>query len=144
MPKCSRIERHDHLNIGYKIGNRYPKTQTYYIESDEEISILSQWLASSDYYVIGTRRQLGVVVRHQTVFPMTSHFYDLLFSGSIGYQLVASFSSYPSLNFFGNTIQFSDDFAEETVQVFDHPTIMIFKNDHTYDSEIILNKLHEI
>ena len=42
--------------------------------------------------------------------------------------MVAEFTSYPEISFFGTTlIDFPDENAEETWTVFDHPVIRIYK-----------------
>lgn len=133
LPETSDEESMDYTG-------RYVKQIPHFgLESIEELAALSQNLARSDYYVIGTRRQLGVVQNHPNEFPKTSHFYNALFDGSLGYTQVAQFSSYPTLSVGTFSWSFPDDSAEETVQVFDHPTIYIFQNTHHLDEASIFD-----
>jgi len=64
----------------------------------------------------------------QDRYPILNAYYDDLFSGKLGFEKVAEFHSYPRIDIFGHTlIEFSDEGAEETWTVFDHPVIRIFK-----------------
>ena len=61
-------------------------------------------------------------------YPLLNNYYDKLFSGELGFEKVAEFSSYPRVQLFGKTIlEFPDESAEETWTVFDHPVIRIYK-----------------
>ncbi|MCX6793766.1 MAG: hypothetical protein NTY06_01540, partial [Candidatus Gottesmanbacteria bacterium] len=60
-----------------------------------------------------------------------------LLDSSLGYKEVATFTSYPQL--FGFTI--NDDGAEESIQVFDHPTVRIFQNTEHYTRDQYLKLL---
>lgn len=63
-----------------------------------------------------------------TKYQLLSSYYDSLFSGVMGYELIQEFSSYPKLSLFGQPIvEFPDEQAEETWTVFDHPVIRIYK-----------------
>ena len=50
-------------------------------------------------------------------------YYDDLFAGRLGFELVKTFKVYPSL--FG--VRINDDRAELTFRLFDHPCVFIFK-----------------
>ncbi len=53
------------------------------------------------------------------------------FEGQLGFELVETFTSYPSL---GNW-EFNDQFAEEAFSVYDHPKVMIFRKTEDFDPE---------
>ncbi len=62
------------------------------------------------------------------IYPLLNDYYDKLFSGQLGFKEVAQFSSYPKIQLFGKTLlEFSDEQAEETWTIFDHPVIRIYK-----------------
>lgn len=140
---ASEILQETSLDESIDVTKRFVKSIPHFgLESLDGIAMLSYYLSHSDYYVIGSRRQFGVVMQHTDKFPLTSHFYSKLFSGDLGYALVATFTSYPTLNFGAFTVSFPDDTAEETVQVFDHPTIYIFKNEARKDDASIFDIMH--
>jgi hypothetical protein len=72
-------------------------------------------------------------------YPLTIHYYQLLFSGQLGFYLAAHFENRPNL--FGVTLD--DSSADESYSVFDHPTVRIFvrKNPYPYTPDQLLHKL---
>jgi len=54
-------------------------------------------------------------------------YYKKLFNGKLGYKKVAAFSIYPKIPFLNIII--NDSAADESFSVYDHPKIMIFKNE---------------
>lgn len=61
-------------------------------------------------------------------YPVLNSYYTGLFDGSLGFEQVAEFSSYPRIELFGRTlISFPDEAAEETWTVFDHPVVRVYK-----------------
>jgi len=82
-------------------------------------------------------------------YPLLNIYYNDLFSGRLGFEKVAEFSSYPKIQLFGKTIiEFPDEEAEESFSVFDHPVIRIYKrvesSKSTVDGQnIILSSLFQ-
>jgi hypothetical protein len=93
-------------------------------------------LSAADYIIFSTRRIWATMPNLLQRYPVTSPFYKKLLAGQLGYTEVATFTSYPQL--FG--IEINDDTAEESVQVFDHPTVRIFEN----TSHLTKNALYSI
>lgn len=92
-------------------------------DNDAKLVTYEEQLTRGQYIILSTRRIWGTMPRLTKKYPYTSTFYKRLFDGSLGFREVASFTSYPQL--FGVSI--NDDSAEESVQVFDHPTVKIFQ-----------------
>lgn len=61
-------------------------------------------------------------------YPLTIHYYQLLFSGQLGFHLAAQFDNRPYL--LGITL--NDSGADESYSVFDHPTVRIFVRETPY------------
>jgi len=78
---------------------------------------LSGLLETADYIIIPSRR----IFKNQTNsnFPYSQRYYQLLFGNQLGFSHLKTFSVFPSWLNYEN--------AEETLTVFDHPTIHIFK-----------------
>ncbi|WP_161975334.1 DUF2298 domain-containing protein [Tengunoibacter tsumagoiensis] len=74
-------------------------------------------------------------------YPLTIHYYQLLFSGQLGFHLAEEVSNRPSL--FGITLD--DSSADESYSVFDHPTAKIFVRDtpYPYTEDQLVHKLLE-
>jgi len=107
----------------------------YNEDTDEKIDRLGEQLSKIDYVFITSNRLYGSITRLPEFWPLTNKYYELLFSGKLGYVLEKEFTNYPSL--FGITI--NDDAAEESFAVYDHPKVLVFKNLHQFNSTEISN-----
>lgn len=116
------------------------KTQRFY-------TILNQ----ADYIFMSSNRQFGTIPRVPERYPLSTFFYRQLLgcseeqdtldcyyqaeangiSGKLGFDLVVTFTSYPNLG----DLEFNDQYAEEAFSVYDHPKVLIFKKNASYDSE---------
>lgn len=107
-------------------------------------------LAASDYLVLASNRLYGTVPRLDDRYPLAAATYRNLFAGHLGFTLERAFTRYPNL--FGPALV--DDtltrpglpapdgleallpapnlrlpYADETLTVYDHPLILVFRND---------------
>jgi hypothetical protein len=97
----------------------------YDTDSLSKINYLSYNLSNSDYIIFNSKRLYGTLIHLTDKYPITSKYYKLLFEGKLGYKKVAEFTSYPSILGF----KINDDASEETFQVYEHPKVIIFKNE---------------
>ncbi len=67
----------------------------YEEDTQAKFEILKQNLREGDYYVLATKRLYGALPRLPQRYPMSIRFYELLFSGQLGYELVAEFTGLP-------------------------------------------------
>ena len=97
---------------------------------------LNTLINENEYFISVSNRVYGNSLRSPDKFPASADFYRRLFDGSLGYQKIYESPSFviPAkagiyLNRFrvkrGMTVGLS---SEETFQVFDHPTVLIYKN----------------
>ncbi|MGE5604053.1 MAG: DUF2298 domain-containing protein, partial [Nitrososphaerales archaeon] len=93
-------------------------------DTNEKVEKLSQELASADYIALASARAYAPIQRLANRYPMMSGYYRQLFSGELGYELVADFLAYPGIG--GWIIR--DDHADESLSVYDHPHAFVFKN----------------
>ncbi|MBN1121275.1 MAG: glycosyltransferase family 39 protein [Anaerolineae bacterium] len=84
-----------------------------------------------DYLTISSNRFYASLSRNPQRWPMTLAYYEALFSGELGFELIGDFSSRPTLG----PIEFYDDTAEEAWTVYDHPRVFIFRKTAAYSSE---------
>ncbi len=118
----------------------YPNRElltVYEPDNEEKRLYYADKLATGDYIIFSTRRIWATMPRLKEKYPLTSLFYEKLLNGELGYREVATFTSYPKL--FG--VEVNDDTVEESVQVFDHPTVRIFQNTEFLSKEEIYNRL---
>ena len=114
------------LNIDGRIGgNEYQVVQMepYWEDTPEKREKLLSWLAEIEYIVLSSNRLYGSIPRLPTRFPLTTRYYEALFSGELGYDHLITFTSRPRL--FG--VEITDDDADESFTVYDHPKVIIFR-----------------
>lgn len=128
IPNQSKIAgEHWDDNLPLPLTNTFGKNfitsqlTVYDPDSAEKISKLSEDLSKNDYFIISSRRVYYSILRNEKKYPLTSRFYKLLFDEKLGYKLEKKFTNYP--------FYFSDDFADESFQSYDHPPVIIFKNE---------------
>jgi hypothetical protein len=127
-----RLPSKTNSNIAYQ----HQTLKLYQADTIQKFETVAGQLAEGDYLIIASRRLYKSIPRSPK-HPYTKQYYQLLFAEELGYRQVAQFSSYP--NFLG--IEIKDNGVEETFQVFDHPTIIIFKNYEQLSSEEIFKKI---
>ena len=93
-----------------------------------KINMIKNQLNQSDYYILSSNRFYKPIPKNFDIFPKTTKLYQSLFDGSLGYQKVAEFSSYPCFPPVGKSwFCLNDDSSEEAFTVYDHPKVLIFK-----------------
>ncbi len=115
-------------------------------------------LSRADYLIFFSNRLYGTIPRLPERYPITGRYYRALFSGELGYTLVRVETAYPELL----GVRFVDDtfgrpglpepmlagargnedegaltldlgYADESFSVYDHPKVMIFRNEGRLD-----------
>jgi YYY domain-containing protein len=84
-----------------------------------------------DYITLTSNRVYDSTSRLRMRYPALMRYYEGLFSGRLGFELVADVTSYPRI--FG--ISIPDQIAEEAFSVYDHPRVLIFHKTATYSRE---------
>jgi hypothetical protein len=90
---------------------------------DEKRNYIASRLSQANYIVMD-----DTFLQFYQHLPMSEHaavktYYDDLFAGRLGFELMRTFKVYPSV--FG--VQINDDAAELTFRLFDHPRVFIFR-----------------
>src|SRR5258706_9557164 len=100
---------------------------------------LANLLPTLDAITMASDRLDKSIPRLPMRYPLTIHYYQLLFSDQLGFHLAAQFEVRPNL--LGITL--NDSGADESYSVFDHPTVRIFVRDnpYPYTSAQLLQKL---
>lgn len=115
---------------GYDCG-QYKGVQLHLYDEDSErkLNELIGQLNQTDYVVLSSRRLIDSIGRMPYRWPMTTKYYDYLFNGELGFDLVATFDSPPHIG----GLRFDDSHAEESMTVYEHPTVYIFKKSDRWD-----------
>ena len=120
-------------------GQRYDIKPLPYYEPDTSTKIrqISQEVSEGDYIVFQTKRLYGALTQAAKKYPLSNNYFYLLFAGDLGYELIYSQASRPSL--FG--FEFPDELADESLSVYDHPKVLIFKNVARLSADEIFGKV---
>ncbi|GAB4275626.1 MAG: hypothetical protein Kow0080_25210 [Candidatus Promineifilaceae bacterium] len=129
-------------------------------DTPEKREAMIQWLDEADYIPISSQRFIWSTNRLPLTYPMTMRYYEALFSGELGYELVAQFHATPHIGplyISDTTGQFSwgtppeigwpppgDLAAEEAFSVYDHPPVWVFAKTENYSHENTVRILGEI
>jgi len=106
----------DHYNIDGVKGVLYHAPAV----SEERKRAFIQGKLNTEYIVLSDS-WMERFLRQQDEYPVEAEFYEALFSGEAGYELVATFESRPRLG----PWTINDDAAELTFRLFDHPKVYI-------------------
>ena len=117
----------------------------YHIDENHDLyEQLLTHLTKADYFFIPSRRIFANFPKLPHKYPLLTKYYQLLFSGALGFEKVAEFSSFPTLLFpyltynlqpITYNLSFPDEQAEETFTVFDHPVIRIYRKVKPFTKE---------
>jgi len=118
-PERSAIPNRDFTVISFDFYHLDERGQLY-------LELLKH-LEQADYIFIPSRRIFKNHTRMPQQYKLTTKYYQLLFSGALGFEKIMEFSSYPGLTLGPFNLVFPDEDAEETFTVFDHPVIRIYK-----------------
>lgn len=94
----------------------------YDADTQQKAADLATSLAAANVVVISSQRLIGSIPKLPDRYPMTTRYYQLLFSGDLGFHLAARFSATPHLG----ALTFGDGGADESFSVYDHPPVWIF------------------
>lgn len=103
------------------------KLNLYDSDTSGKISQALETLNKSDYLIIASQRLFIPLQKLGQQYPWTSHYYQVLFTGNLGFKEVVSFPNQPHLTIFGIKLNFDDSSADESFSVYDHPPIIIFQ-----------------
>ncbi len=129
-------------------GAHYQGIKLWMVAEDNEqkYQAMTNALDQADYIVISSNRFYDSLSRIPWRWPMSLAYYDALFDGRLGFELVRQFESAPQLGPFRIRDQVTplDDLpgwvnehweAEEAFSVYDHPIVLVFKKADAYSPE---------
>lgn len=147
----------DQLPVPMQLGTTTRRATDYKIQvlpmydadNGDKLQTVVETLASSDYIVLATRRLYATIPRLPARYPMSTRYYQLLFNGKLGFDLVAYAANDAALagititdDTFGDsglrvpallrgapggTRQWDWGRADESFTVYDHPLPLVFK-----------------
>lgn len=113
------------IGIPFLDGWIWPGSQIPVVSENDPalIETLIQEINKSNYLAFTSNRAYGSLPQLAMRFPATLNYFRGIFDGSLGFEKVADFSSFPS--FLG--IPISDELADEGWSVYDHPRVTIWR-----------------
>lgn len=126
------------------LAGNYKKVTFDFYDLDQNpkmLNELSKNLGEADYFIIQGRRIYKNHQRLAAQYPLVNNFYTNLFQGTLGFTKLIEFTSYPQLSFVGMSFEITDEDAEETWSVFDHPRIIVYKKEYNLEKEKLLSIL---
>lgn len=122
--------------------------QVYWDDNADKLARFENTLNQADYILIPTNHQYAQITRVPERYPLTTVYYRQLlgcppekdiiwcyrvaepgmFNGTLGFDLVKTFESYPALG----PLVINDQAAEEAFTFYDHPKVLIFKKRADY------------
>lgn len=95
----------------------------YEEDTADKYAILKQKLREADFVVYSSKRIYDSVDELPERYPMTNLYYQAMWDGRLGFELVQEVTSPPQL--FG--FVFDDRHADESFSLYDHPQVTIFR-----------------
>ncbi len=134
--------------------------EMYWDDNTDKLTRFQSNLDAGDFLVISSNRQWATTTRVPERYPLTTTYYQQLigcppekevlwcynvatpnmFTGNLGYELVATFTAYPRI--FGH--EFNTQFADESFTVYDATKVLIFKKSANYDSQKVADILGSV
>lgn len=155
------------LHSNGKDGSLYQRVELpmYHLDTQEKWNTVGNTLETTDYIFLTSNRLWRSLAALPQKYPATSKYYEALFDGSLGFERLATFSSYscllprlqprddptettdlhPASLSVAETaycaIALNDDGAEESFTVYDHPKVIIFKKTPAYSRRLLYERL---
>lgn len=100
-----------------------PGLNLYDPDDQHKIANITYILTHAQYIIMSSERMVGSIPKLPDRYPITTRYYDLLFSNRLNFRLVHQFQRHPRLG----PIVVHDYSADESFHVYDHPDVRIFK-----------------
>ena len=121
-------------------GLRLELTDHYQPDSAAKVARLAEQLSRADFLFSASPRFYGSILRDPWRYPKTANYYVQLFSGRLGFMPEAQFEQPPRLL---GLVQWRDDLGDESISVYDHPKVIIFRNVARLSPEEIARRIDE-
>jgi YYY domain-containing protein len=112
----------------------------YIADDPEKRGELLAKLNRADYIVMASQKLRDSIPRMPHRYPFTISYYEGLEDGSLGFDLVESFTRHLNIG----PWSISSRSAEEAFSVYDHPPVMIYKKTERYDPQTLVERFNAI
>jgi hypothetical protein len=118
---------------GYPAAHQYrqPILPMYDEDTQQKYEYLRDTLSSCDYVVLASNRLWRTIPGLPERYPMSTRYYEALFSGALGFEQLYAVATPPRLG----GLVFDDRQADESFTVYDHPQPILFKKTRQLSTE---------
>ena len=146
----------------FSLINAYDQAMSFPIDNQIKYDDILRSLDLGDYLTIASNRFYDTETRNPLRWPLTTRYYDKLFAGELGYELLAVFDegfewgpwrvADQHLPIYDSPAWLNELEADEAFHVYDHPAAFIFRKTEHYSparvkailSKASLLQIHEI
>ena len=98
---------------------------------------IANQLDQAQAIVLSSNRLSRSIPRWPEKYPQATQYYQALFAGELGFELVAEFNNWPRLG----SWQINDQTADESFYVYDHPSVWVFRKNDDWSTANFLRQL---
>lgn len=146
----------------YRLVNAQDQIMSFPVDNQAKYDDIVRTLDIGDYLTIASNRFYDSERRNPMRWPLTTLYYDKLFAGELGYELIAVFDetfefgpwrvSDQHLPTYDSPGWLNELEADEAFHVYDHPAVFIFRKSPNYSRAIVeatlakasLKQVHEL
>ncbi|MFL7807655.1 MAG: ArnT family glycosyltransferase [Anaerolineae bacterium] len=123
-PLPSDLPARDLYRAGYGFLGRDVWMHIYEdMPPEQKLEHIADALQQADFVVLSTPRIYLSVARAPWRYPVAIRYYELLFTGQLGFELAAKFTASPGLG----PIEINDLSADQSFYDYDHPLVLIYR-----------------
>ena len=146
----------------YRLVNAQDQIMSFPVDNQAKFDDILRTLDIGDYLTIASNRFYDSEPRNPMRWPLTTLYYDKLFAGELGYELIAVFDetfefgpwrvSDQHLPTYDSPGWLNELEADEAFHVYDHPAVFIFRKSRDYSRAMVeatlakasLKQVHEL
>ena len=132
----------------------FDQAMSYPVDEELKLNNIIESLHAGDYIGITSNRFYDTENRNRLRWPLTSRYYDMLFAGELGYDVLEVFDesyelgplsvSDQHLPIYESPVWFNEYEADEAFHVYDHPAVFLLKKRADYDAQRVEFLLRDV
>lgn len=138
----------------YRLVNSQDQIMSFPVDNQVKYDDILRTLDFGDYLTIASNRFYDSEPRNLMRWPLTTLYYDKLFAGELGYELIAVFDetfefgpwrvSDQHLPIYDSPAWLNELEADEAFHVYDHPAVFIFRKSPDYSRAMVVAALSKV
>ena len=138
----------------YRLINAQDQIMSFPVDNGTKYEDILRALEIGDYLTIASNRFYDAETRNPMRWPLTTLYYEKLFAGELGFDLIAAFDetfewgpwrvSDQHLPIYDSPAWLNELEADEAFHVYDHPAVFIFRKTPEFSRELVEAALAEV